>query len=113
MNRDIQPTQEIEQCAIYKTLGIFQSKWNVWVLFELSQNQTMRFGELKKAIPSISNTMLTATLRELEELGLVNRVQFNEIPPHVGIFSNRKCSSIKNSISGNGGMGREISSKIM
>lgn len=95
MNRDIQPTQEIEQCAIYKTINIFQSKWNVWVLFELSQNQTMRFGELKKAIPSISNTMLTATLRELEELGLVNRVQFNEIPPRVEYSATENAAELK------------------
>ncbi len=95
MNRDIQPTQEIEQCAIYKTIGIFQSKWNVWVLFELSRNQTMRFGELKKSIPSISNTMLTATLRDLEELGLVSRVQFNEIPPHVEYSATEKAAALK------------------
>lgn len=95
MNRDIQPTQEIEQCAIYKTIGIFQSKWNVWVLFELSRNQTMRFGELKKSIPSISNTMLTATLRDLEELGLVSRVQFNEIPPHVEYSATKKAAALK------------------
>lgn len=95
MNRDIQPTEEIEQCAIYKTISIFQSKWNVWVLFELSQNQTMRFGQLKKSIPAISNTMLTATLRELEELGLVNRVQFNEIPPHVEYSATENAAALK------------------
>ena len=38
---------------------------------------------MKKAIPKITNTMLTATLRDLEELGIVTREQFNEIPPHV------------------------------
>ena len=43
----------------------------------------MRFGELRKAIPNISNTMLASTLKGLEQYGLVNRVQFNEIPPHV------------------------------
>ena len=47
MNRDIQPTEEIEQCAIYKTISIFQSKWNVWVLFELSQNQKVYSGNIK------------------------------------------------------------------
>lgn len=95
MNRDIQPTQEIEECSIYKTIAIFQSKWNVWVLFELSQKQTMRFGELKKAIPGISNTMLTSTLRELEELGLVNRIQYNEIPPHVEYSATENATALK------------------
>lgn len=41
------------------------------------------FGELKKALPRITNTMLTNTLRDLEEVGIVHREQFNEIPPHV------------------------------
>ena len=57
---------------IFRTISLFQSKWNVWVLFELSRHQTMRFGALKKAIPAISNLMLTSTLRDLEKLGLVN-----------------------------------------
>ena len=43
----------------------------------------MRFGELKKAYPNITNTMLTNTLRDLESLGIIHREQFNEIPPHV------------------------------
>ena len=65
------------------------------MLFELSQNQTMQFGELRKAIPAISNTMLTATLRELEDLGLVSRVQFNEIPPHVEYSATESAAALK------------------
>lgn len=82
-NRISRPTDEVADCPIYKTMALFQGKWNVWVLFELEKNATMRFGELKRAIPGISNTMLAATLKGLEEQGLVRREQFNEIPPHV------------------------------
>ena len=46
-------------------------------------HESVRFGELKKALPEITNTMLTSTLHELEANGLVNRKQFNEIPPHI------------------------------
>ena len=42
-----------------------------------------RFGELKKAVLDISNTVLTSTLKALENQGLVLRQQFNEVPPHV------------------------------
>ena len=76
-------TDEIANCPIYKTMLLFQGKWNIWVLFELSRNSAMRFNELKKSIPGISNTMLTATLKNLEEQDLINRVQYNGIPPHV------------------------------
>ena len=42
-----------------------------------------RFGELQRAMPRVTNAMLTATLRDLERIGIVDRQQFNEIPPHV------------------------------
>jgi len=74
---------EFENCPVKKGLTIFAGKWNARILFELSTRETMRFGELRKVIPGISNTMLTATLRQLEEKRLVLRVQFNEIPPRV------------------------------
>lgn len=74
---------KIENCPLHKVMDLFQGKWSMWVLFELSKNETMRFGELKKAIPNISNTMLTATLKELEKRKLIERIQYNEIPPHV------------------------------
>lgn len=53
------------------------------VIFELCKKECVRFGELKRAIPKITNTMLTSTLRNLENIGIVKREQFNEIPPHV------------------------------
>lgn len=67
----------------YAAFEILQSKWYARVLFELCQKSPSRFGELKKAIPGISNVMLTSTLRGLEEKKLIVREQFNEIPPHV------------------------------
>lgn len=72
-----------KSCGTYKTLEIFQGKWNIRVLFELIKCDSIRFGDLKKQIGEITNTMLTSTLRDLENKGLVDRMQFNEIPPHV------------------------------
>lgn len=62
---------------------IFQGKWKNQVLFEIIALQNARFGQLSRAIPAITNTMLSSTLRELEKNGLITRTQFNEIPPHV------------------------------
>lgn len=73
----------LEDCPVKKALELISGKWNARVLYELILKDTMRFGELRKVIPDISNTMLSATLKELEARGLVNRRQFNEIPPHV------------------------------
>lgn len=70
-------------CPVKRTFEIFQGKWSTSVLFVLIRNNPQRFGSLKKEIPNITNTMLTSTLRELEERGLISRIQYNEIPPRV------------------------------
>lgn len=62
---------------------IFDGKWNMHVIFELNKNKALRFGQLKKIIPGVTNTMLTNTLRELETFGVVSRTQYNSVPPHV------------------------------
>lgn len=72
-----------ENCPVRKTLELLSGKWRTHIIYELCKNPSMRFGELKKAYPTITNTMLTNTLRDLEGLGIVHREQFNEIPPHV------------------------------
>ena len=70
-------------CRLKQALEIFNGKWSTRVTFELSKKEVYRFGELKKAIPKVTNTMLTSTLKNLEKMGIVHREQFNEIPPHV------------------------------
>lgn len=70
-------------CSVHKTLELLSGKWRTHIIYELCKQPSMRFGELKKAYPHITNTMLTNTLRDLESLGIINRKQFNEIPPHV------------------------------
>ena len=72
-----------DDCPMRRTLELLSGKWRTHIIYELCKRPARRFGELKKAIPRITNTMLTATLRELENAGLVRREQFNEIPPHV------------------------------
>lgn len=69
-------------CPVRRTLEMLSGKWRTHVLYELCRQGRCRFGALKKAIPKITNTMLSATLKDLESLGIVRREQFNEIPPH-------------------------------
>lgn len=70
------------QCPVCRTLEMLNGKWCLIIIYELCKKESFRFGELKGAVPSITNTMLTSTLRNLEEVGFVKRVQYNEIPPH-------------------------------
>lgn len=74
---------ETGNCPVTPLLLMLQGKWKSQILYELCIHDTIRFGELKRNLSSITNTMLTNSLRELEADGLVNRIQFNEIPPHV------------------------------
>ena len=70
-------------CPVTPVLLLLQGKWKSQVLYELCVNDIVRFGQLKKNLPGITNTMLTSTLRELEADGVIVRKQFIEIPPHV------------------------------
>lgn len=81
--RKILVSEPNERCPVRKTLELLNGKWRTYVIYELCKKSSCRFGELKRAIPKVTNTMLTSTLRDLEQLGIVNRVQYNEIPPHV------------------------------
>lgn len=70
-------------CPITPLLVMLQGKWKNQVLYELCIQEPIRFGELKKNLGGITNTMLTSTLRDLEKDGLIKREQFSEIPPRV------------------------------
>lgn len=70
-------------CPIRDLLGQIGDKWSVLVLLELHKNEVMRFNELSKAIPDVSQKMLTVTLRSLEGHNLVTRKIYPEVPPRV------------------------------
>ena len=70
-------------CPIRNVLSRISCKWPMLVLFTLSQRGTLRFNTLRRAMPDISLKMLTATLRTLEEDGLVVRQVYAEVPPRV------------------------------
>lgn len=66
----------------HRALGMLTGKWKGEILWQLSQG-THRFGELRRAIPEVTQHMLTVQLRDLEADGLVKRTVFPEIPPRV------------------------------
>lgn len=71
------------ECPIRNVLARIGDKWSLLVIFTLDSSGVMRFGELLRALPDISQKMLTVTLRTLEEDGLVTRRVYPEIPPRV------------------------------
>ncbi|MCG8552381.1 MAG: helix-turn-helix transcriptional regulator [Desulfobacterales bacterium] len=71
------------RCFFELTLGIIGGKWKPVILFHIAREGVMRFGELKKSIPEITQRMLTKQLRELETDGLVRRKVYRQVPPKV------------------------------
>ncbi len=69
-------------CPVETTLTLIGDKWKVLILRDLMSG-TKRFGELKKSIGSVSQKVLTAQLRDMEENGLVHREVYAEVPPRV------------------------------
>ncbi|MFK2893775.1 helix-turn-helix transcriptional regulator [Dyella flagellata] len=65
-----------------RAFALLSGKWKLEIMWLLNQ-RVYRFGELRKAIPGITQHMLTAQLRELEVDGLVSRTVFAEVPPRV------------------------------
>lgn len=76
------PMRDLPACPVETTLMLIGDKWKVLILRDLMPG-TKRFGELKKSIGTVSQKVLTAQLREMEEHGLVLRTVYPEVPPRV------------------------------
>lgn len=74
--------QELPACPVETTLTLIGDKWKVLILRDLLTG-TKRFGELKKSIGNVSQKVLTAQLRDMEESGLISRKVYAEVPPKV------------------------------
>lgn len=70
-------------CPSREVLKHVTSRWGVLVLLALEEGRTRRFGELRRAIGGVSERMLAQTLQWLEGDGMVERVAFAVVPPHV------------------------------
>ena len=73
---------ELPACPVETTLMLIGDKWKVLILRDL-MGGTKRFGELKKSIGTVSQKVLTAQLRDMEEKGLLTRKVYAEVPPRV------------------------------
>lgn len=71
-----------ENCPVRKTLQVIGGKWSLVIIFQIN-TRVIRYGELKRCIPGISEKMLIEQLKFLCENGLVSKKAYPEIPPRV------------------------------
>ncbi|WP_208559685.1 winged helix-turn-helix transcriptional regulator [Marinilactibacillus kalidii] len=76
---DLQPSH----CKVKEPLEILLGKWTPVILLNLMHTSPMRFSEVKRAIPDITQKMLTKQLRELESQEIITREVYPEVPPRV------------------------------
>ena len=69
-------------CPVEVTLDLIDGKWKGVILYHLQEGR-LRFGELRKRLPGITQRMLTKQLRALEEDDLITRKVYAEVPPRV------------------------------
>ena len=72
----------IDFCGMMYAVDLLGGRWKLIILYKLGKG-SLRFSELKKIIPGITDRMLTLHLKELEQSGLVDRTIYAEVPPRV------------------------------
>lgn len=73
---------DADQCPVATAIDVIGGKWTIIILYHL-RGKTLRFGELKREIPKITQKMLTHQLRDLEANKLITRKVYAEVPPRV------------------------------
>lgn len=73
---------DIENCPIAEVQKVIRGKWTMVIVYFLSQG-TLRFGELSRKLPQVTQANLTKELRMLEDYGLIHREVYREVPPKV------------------------------
>ncbi|MFJ6011740.1 winged helix-turn-helix transcriptional regulator [Streptomyces sp. NPDC092952] len=76
-------TPEGHVCGIDTAMEVIGGKWKVLVLWALHEHPRLRFGELRRQLPGVTEKVLASHLREMEADGVVRRVSYEEVPPRV------------------------------
>lgn len=82
------------RCPLEYAMELFSGRWKSRILCMLFTVPSLRYGEIKKNLDTISDTVLTATLKEMMVSKLVERRQFEEVPPRVEYALTQKAREL-------------------
>ena len=83
-----------KDCGLKRVIDTIGGKWKIMILCVIDKNEIVRYGELRRSIHGITNTMLANSLKELESDGLVERKQYDEMPVRVEYNLTEKTKSL-------------------
>ncbi|CBK74714.1 Predicted transcriptional regulators [Butyrivibrio fibrisolvens 16/4] len=83
-----------EGCGLKKVLNIVGGKWKIMILCVIDNSEIARYGDLRRSVFGITNTMLAQSLKELENDGMVLRTQYDEMPVRVEYTLTEKAKSM-------------------
>jgi len=83
MSEDRGYTPATAASGVEEALRILEGRWKLVILFHLFGGRLMRFSDLERAIPAISQKMLIQQLRQMEQDGVVRRIVHHQVPPKV------------------------------
>jgi DNA-binding HxlR family transcriptional regulator len=76
-------TRETAAEGVERALKLLEGRWKLVILFHLFGGRVMRFSDLERAIPAVSQKMLIQQLRQMETAGMVRRIVHHQVPPKV------------------------------
>ena len=83
-----------EGCGLKKVIDIVGGKWKIMILCVIDRDEVVRYGDLRRSIYGITNTMLAQSLKDMESDGLVIRKQYDEMPVRVEYSLSEKAKSL-------------------
>lgn len=110
--RGFSMVKNLPACPVEMTLMLISDRWKVLIIRDLLDG-TKRFGELKKSIGNVSQKVLTANLRAMEDSGLLTRKAYPEVPPRVEYTLTETGYSLKPVLDAMVAWGTEYKQKTM
>jgi DNA-binding HxlR family transcriptional regulator len=83
------------RCPAEATIDVLGGRWKAPIVWHLLRSGTLRFGELRRTMPGVTQKMLTQHLRELESDGVVSRKVYAEVPPKVEYSLTQRGKTLK------------------